>query len=52
MFIVICNILYYTGIIVAGIAVFGIVARMANVFELVFVTRNQVNKEQKVNMSI
>lgn len=44
MFIIICNILYYIGIIVAGIAMLLIIARAANAFEFEFITKKQIMK--------
>ena len=44
MFIIICNILYYIGIIVAGIATLLFVVRAFNAFEFEFVTKKQIMK--------
>ena len=48
MFIVICNILYYLGAIVAGIATLLFVVRAFNAFEFEFVTKKQIMKQQGV----
>lgn len=42
MFYIICNILYYIGIVVAGIAIIGIIARGMNIIE------NEYDKKQNM----
>ena len=45
MFYIICNILYYIGMIVAAGVLLGVIAKAASAFEFEFFTRKQINKE-------
>lgn len=47
MFMVICNILYYVGIVVAGIAMIGIIARAMNAIEYEY-NRKQIMKAEGI----
>ena len=48
MFYVICNILYYIGMIVAAIAIIACIARAMNAFTFEFYTKKQINKANGV----
>ncbi len=48
MFYIISNILYYLGLIVSGIAVFGVAVRTVNIIEFEFITKKQINIQEGV----
>ena len=48
MFYVICNILYYIGLIVGGLALFGIAVRMLNIIEFELITKKEINRKEGV----